>query len=69
MKVFVVGVDTTQSTIQWYWRTPTNRCGNESLKTRKRSQTSQTADHVVVNYLPVDRGHLLRTIIHEAAQC
>ena len=28
-------------------------------------QTSETAEHVVVNYLPVDRGHLPRTISHE----
>ena len=32
-------------------------------------QTSQTAEHVVVNNLPVDRGHLPRTINHEVAQC
>ena len=29
------------------------------------NQTSHTAEHVVVNYLPVDRGHQPRTINHE----
>ena len=36
---------------------------------QRTSQTSQTAAHIVVNYLPVDRGHQPRTINHEAAQC
>ena len=32
-------------------------------------QTSQSAEHVVVNYLPVDPEHLPRTNDHEGAQC
>ena len=43
--------------------TETNNC------VRKRNQSSQAADHVVVNYLPVERVHPPRTISHEEAQC
>ena len=32
-------------------------------------QTSQTAEHVVVDYFRADRVHLPRTINHEVAQC
>ena len=39
--------------------------GTENLS----DQTSHTAEHVVVNYFPVDRGHRPRTINHEVAQC
>ena len=39
---------------------------NEQQKQRtSQTTTSQTAEHVVVNYLPVDRGQLPRTINHE----
>ena len=31
------------------------------------TDTSHTAEHVAVDYLPVDRGHLPRTINHEGA--
>ena len=34
-----------------------------------RNQSLQTADHVVVNYLPVERVHLPRTNHHEVAHC
>ena len=60
-------VDTVKSIIQWHWRTPTSSRSNESLKTRKRSQTSQTADHVVVNYSDEEPEHLPRTNDHEVA--
>ena len=33
--------------------------------TKLSDQTLTEAEHVVVNYLPVDRGHLPRTINHE----
>ena len=56
MKAFVMRVDTAQSITQWYWRPPTNRSGKESLLTRKRSQTSQAADHVVVNHSDEEIG-------------
>ena len=34
-----------------------------------RNQSLQTADHVVVNYLPVERVHLPRTNHHEVPHC
>ena len=36
---------------------------------RKRHQSSQTADHVVVTYFPVERVHLPRTNNHEVVPC
>ena len=68
MKAFVMRVDTAQTITQWCWGSPTNRSGNKSLKTRKRSQTSQTADHVVVKYSDEEPEHLPRTNDHEAVQ-
>ena len=68
MKAFAMRVDTAQSTTQWSWRTLTNRSGNESLKTRKRSQTSQTADHIVVKYSDEEPEHFPRTNDHEVEQ-
>ena len=68
MKAFVMRVDTAQRSTQWCWRSPTNRDGNESLKTRKRSQTSQAADHVVVKYSDEKPEHSPRTNDHEVAQ-
>ena len=37
-------------------------------KTRMRSQTSQTADHVVLNYCDEESEHLPRNSDHEAMQ-
>ena len=68
MKAFVMRADTAQSITQWYWRTLTKSRGNESLKTRKRSQISQTADHVVVKYSDEEPEHLPRTNDQEVAQ-
>ena len=59
MKAFVMKVDTAQSITQWYWRTQSSRY-NEPLR-----PDLTEAEHIIVNYLPVDRGHPPRTINHE----
>ena len=43
----------------------------DEQQVQRTSQTRPhgTAEYVVVNYLPVDRGHLPRTINHEVARC
>ena len=41
---------------------------DKHLSVRKRSQTSQTADHVVVNYSEEEPEHLPRTNDHEVTQ-
>ena len=64
MKAFVVRVDIAQSI------TPCVGEHRRAAGTKNLSDhTTQTTEHVVVNYLPVDRGHLPRTINHEVAQC
>ena len=62
MKAFVIRVDTAQSITQWHGR-PTSRRSSEPL-----IPDFTEAEHVVVNYFPVDRGHLPRTINDEVAQ-
>ena len=64
MKAFFMRVHTAQSITQWYWRTPTSSRYHEPLR-----PDPTEAEHTVVNYLPVDRGHLPRTINHDVAQC
>ena len=64
MKAVVVMVDTAQSITQWYGRPPTSSRYSELLR-----PDLTEAEHVVVNNLPVDRGHLPRTINHDVAQC
>ena len=53
MKAFFMRLDTAQSSHSGVGD-HRRAAGTENLS----DQTSQTAEHVVVNYLPVDRGHL-----------
>ena len=62
MKAFVMKVDTAQRLSHSGVGEHQRAEGTDELS---QDQTSETAEHVVVNYLPVDRGHLPRTINHE----
>ena len=57
---YIMKVDTVQSITQWRWRTSTSSRSNEPLR-----PDLAEAEHVVVNYLPVNRGYQPRTINHE----
>ena len=60
MKAFIMKVDTAQSI------DTVVLANTDEQQVQRTSQTRpHTAEHVVVNYLPVDRGHLPRTINHE----
>ena len=56
MKTFVMKVDTAREQ-------------RDRRFSRAREGEVTCEDHAVVNYLPVDRGHLPRTNNHEVAQC
>ena len=53
-------VDTAQRITQWCWKPPTDRSGNDLS-----DQSSQSAEHVVVNYMTKEPEHLPRANDHD----
>ena len=46
--------------LEWCWKTPTDRSGNDLS-----DQSSQSTEHVVVNYMTKEPEHLPRANDHE----